>query len=140
MTTPIGSTGTSTYANVPSFEEKSNLGKDDFLQLLVAELSNQDPLEPMDDKDFIAQLAQFSSLEQLTDMNNQLQSMTQNNLLGSLSSLIGKEVEWTDEVTGDLGSGIVSAISMQKDGSYVILETGERIPVQQISQVSGSGL
>lgn len=52
------------------------LGRDDFLNLLVTQLQYQDPLNPMDSTDFTAQLAQFSSLEQLTNMNDQLQVLT----------------------------------------------------------------
>ena len=60
--------------------ESSKLGKDQFLQLLVAQLKNQDPLNPVDNQDFIAQLATFSSLEQLTAINtgvNQLVTIDQ---------------------------------------------------------------
>jgi len=78
----------------------SSLGKDDFLQLLVAQMQNQDPLEPMDNTDFIAQLAQFSSLEQMSniadgiDQSNEwdyLQMQSINNVMAA--GLIGKEVK-----------------------------------------------
>lgn len=54
---------------------KSDLGKEDFLMLLVTQLQHQDPLNPMDDKEFTAQLANFSSLEQLTSINTGIQSL-----------------------------------------------------------------
>jgi flagellar basal-body rod modification protein FlgD len=71
------------------------LGKDDFLKMLVAQLQNQDPLNPLDGADFTAQLAQFSSLEQLSNMNTQLEVLNfyQSSLNNAQSvNLIGKEV------------------------------------------------
>ncbi len=72
-----------------------SLGKDDFLKMLVAQLKNQDPLKPMDGTEFAAQLAQFSSLEQLTNMNTQLANLglyqtTMNNT--QAVNLLGKTV------------------------------------------------
>jgi flagellar basal-body rod modification protein FlgD len=77
----------------------STLGKDEFLKLLISELQNQNPLEPLKDADYVAQLAQFSSLEQLQSMNTTLSenvqysallSQTINNTMAT--SLIGKEI------------------------------------------------
>jgi flagellar basal-body rod modification protein FlgD len=71
------------------------LGKDDFMKMLVAQLQNQDPLKPLDGTDFAAQLAQFSSLEQLTNVNTELQNMGLNQMAMNYSqsvNLIGKNV------------------------------------------------
>ena len=71
------------------------LGKDDFMKLLLAQLKNQDPLKPIDGTDFAAQLAQFSSLEQLSNMNTELknQSLSQMTMNYAQSvNMIGKEV------------------------------------------------
>jgi len=77
-------------------DDDSALGKDDFLKLLIAQLSAQDPLDPMGAQDFSAQLAQFSGLEQMTNVNSnleilqKLQTASQNT---SSLNLIGKTVE-----------------------------------------------
>ena len=71
------------------------LGKDDFMKLLLAQLKNQDPLKPLDGTDFAAQLAQFSSLEQLSNMNTELKNLSVNQMTMNYAqsvNLIGKNV------------------------------------------------
>ncbi len=73
----------------------SELGKESFLQLLVTQLSNQDPLNPMDDKEFVSELSQFSSLEQLTNLNEGMDSLidaTERQDMISAVNFMGKEV------------------------------------------------
>ncbi len=93
-----------TIAATSSKANTQSLGKDDFLKLLVTQLQSQDPLNPMDDKEFIAQMAQFTSLEQMQNMNASIQ-MTQ------ATSYIGKQVTWDNE-QGVAQTGVVSAVRM----------------------------
>lgn len=68
-------TAAAASAATPSLTGKNSLGQDAFLQLLVTQLEHQDPTQPQDDSQFIAQLAQFTSVEQLTEINKTLQSI-----------------------------------------------------------------
>jgi flagellar basal-body rod modification protein FlgD len=70
-----------------------NLGKDDFLKILITQLSTQDPTDPMKDKDFIAQMAQFSSLEQMTNMATNFSKVTSVISSSQAVSTLGKGVE-----------------------------------------------
>ena len=95
MTTIENVSSYSDVANAPQSSGSSELGKDAFLNLLVAQLQNQDPLDPQKNEAFVAQLAQFSSVEQLTNANDALGSLylamsSMNN--ASMTQLLGKEV------------------------------------------------
>lgn len=122
---------------------QNTLGKDDFLKLLITQLQNQDPMQPMQDKEFISQMATFTSLEQMTNMNKLLENVLSNQLDNSLmsySEMIGKEVEWNkynDELEKDeLMVGQVKSV-LQKDGVIQLqLQTGELIMPSQITRVS----
>ena len=100
----------------------SEMGKDQFLQLLVTQLQNQDPLKPMEDKEFIAQMAQFSSLEQI-------QNLVKATELQQATTMIGQVVK--AEVTGDDGAelvyGRVISAKMDKSVTYLTLDNGREI-------------
>jgi len=93
----------------PGRQPQQSLGKDDFLKLLITQLSHQDPTAPMQDKEFIAQMAQFSSLEQMTSMAADFAKLTA--MLGGseASSALGRNVELLD---GDrVVQGAVKAVT-----------------------------
>ena len=71
----------------------NELGKDDFLKLLITQLQNQDPTDPMENQDFIAQMAQFSSLEQMTNMSTSFSKMASFITSQEATSTLGKTVE-----------------------------------------------
>lgn len=86
-----------------SKQKGSTLDKDSFLLLLVTQFKYQDPLNPMDDKEFIAQMAQFSSLEQLMNLNTSMEGLTDatnNQQMINATSYIGKRVSVTGNTVG----------------------------------------
>ena len=87
---------------------KQELGKDDFLQLLVAQLTHQDPTSPLEDTQFVAQMAQFTSLEQLTNMNRSFETL--NKLIGDSSAVnvVGKQVDF-EQNSGTVSGTITAA-------------------------------
>ncbi len=71
----------------------NELGKDDFLKLLITQMQNQDPTEPMENTEFIAQMAQFSSLEQMTNMASSFEKMSNYISASEGASMLGKTVQ-----------------------------------------------
>jgi flagellar basal-body rod modification protein FlgD len=97
MTVASTTSASQATSNLASTGATKSLGKDEFLKLLTAQLKAQDPMNPMDSTNFTAQLAQFSSLEQMTNMNASLTNMlaSQNSLQNTMAmSFIGKKVSF----------------------------------------------
>jgi len=120
------------------------LGRDAFLQLLVLEMQNQDPLEPVDNADMIAQLAQFSSLEQMETLNESMGTVADNidYLSGNVDQLnfitaqglLGKYVEGVDR-DGEALTGTVESVHLS--GSIVVLTVdGEIMPMTNVLSVA----
>jgi len=119
------------------------LGKDAFMQLLVSQLQNQDPINPQSNEDFIAQLAQFSSLEQMEQLNDSflgLAVLQQSNALMSQltegSALIGQSVTYADPVSGELTSGEVTSVRIE-DGIAVLNVEGRDVPLMSVVEITG---
>ncbi|EMP00605.1 putative flagellar hook capping protein [Leptospira santarosai str. HAI1380] len=109
-----------------------SLGKDDFLKLLITQLSSQDPTNPVKDQDFIAQMAQFSSLEQMSNISTGIQKMGNRQSF----SLVGKLVSGPDFVTGENVAGIAGALFFDGEGKTFVRVNGRSIDVEQISLIS----
>src|SRR5713101_1703177 len=86
--------------------------RDQFLQLLATQLQHQDPLNPISDQDFAAQLAQFSSLEQMQTLNSNFTQLLQLQQLSQGANLIGKQVVYQDPGQA-AGHGVVDSVSVQ---------------------------
>lgn len=115
--------------------EEIDLDRDAFLKILITQLRYQDPMNPMEDKEFIAQMAQFSSLEQMQQMNQSLNTFLEGNFIYQASALIGKEVA-VKAGEGEETLGVVKEISFTEEGPMVILEDGNEYPMQDIVGIS----
>ena len=113
--------------------------QDQFLTLLVTQLQHQDPLDPMDSTNFTSQLAQFSSLEQLTSINDGIGALTaaQNSLQNAyLTNLIGKKVGYEGKAEDGAAKtlyGTVTGVSYDSDGTYFVVDGKTKVALGDVS-------
>ena len=123
--TSIGSlagTQPATQSQTASSEKVASLGKDDFLKLLVAQLQHQDPMSPMDNNEYMGQLAQFSTLEQITNVGEEMKRMRATSQVDQAVAMIGKDVGYAVK-DGIPAHGVVDSVRIV-DGE-IILTVGE---------------
>jgi len=118
MIDPIGINNSSF---LPEALDEYGLGKDAFFKLLMTELTNQNPLSPMESKDFVSQLTQFSSLEQLNSLNNTLASLGEIYLLSQAAQFIGYRVEAESPLTGEVIEGVVKEVRWENKVPYLLI-------------------
>ncbi len=128
MSSSLGYVNTTPSSSTSSGAGAQSLDQADFLQLLVTQMSSQDPLNPQSDTDFAAQLAQFSSLQESQDMQSDLQNMQANGLIGATVTV--KPSNGVGSVTGVVSSVQVSA------GTPSIIINNTPYTLSQISAVT----
>ena len=111
MTIPIqnASAGASAAAPAPAKEATNGLGKDDFLKLLVGQLKNQDPMNPVGDQEFMSQMAAFSTLEQVTNLAASSERLNETVASNQSIALIGHQVTYT-KADGTTAEGEVEKV------------------------------
>ena len=128
----VDSTTSTTSTSPVSDAAKASLNYDSFLKLLMEQLKSQDPTNPVDQSQTLAQLAQFSTVEQTIKLNDKIETLLQQSGITQSVSLIGKTVT---SLTGD-DSGKVTAIETGDDGIIAILDNGARLSVSAGVRIS----
>jgi len=110
----------------------------DYMKLLVTQLQNQNPLEPMDNNQMASQLAQFSQLQQLESMNSNFANVLSSTERSYANSLIGKEISFASEnETGgrDITSGIIEEVINNVDGEIILVTANHTVAVEGVISV-----
>ncbi len=112
----------------------TGLGSNTFLQLLVAQLQNQDPLDPVSNKDFIAQLTSLNTVQSLDGLNTSFAEMLKLQQLTQGANLIGKTIEYTPTDGGATATGKVDSVTAQ-NGQFVLTVGSDQVTLDQIKSV-----
>ena len=116
------------------------LGSEDFLKLLIAQLVNQDPLEPSGNEEMLAQIASIREIELSTAMTSSLTSLTERQDFSSSSALIGQYVTGQVGQGGPQVGGLVVGVTFSGDGRAVLnLSDGSTLPLQQVTSIQDAG-
>jgi flagellar basal-body rod modification protein FlgD len=135
MSLDLSALGLRASAPSASATGRESLGQQDFLTLLVTQLRNQDPLNPLDNETFVAQLAQFSTVSGITEMNGSL---------ASIAARAGTEArasapQWVGRVVGMVEgqAARVSSVAFAADGSLLLnLDDGQSLPLADVTSVA----
>jgi flagellar basal-body rod modification protein FlgD len=126
--TSIKSLGSAAPSTQAASGKNADMGKDQFLKLFVAQLQHQDPMNPMQDSDFMGQMASFSTLEQITNLAS-ASSLSQS------VGLIGRTVTYTD-TSGAAHTGVVEKVSDTKDGPFLTVAGTPGVNPSTITQIA----
>jgi flagellar basal-body rod modification protein FlgD len=132
--TPSQSTLDELNAQTQAQGGSSTLGVNDFLQLLTVQLQNQDPLKPMDDTQFISQMASFTTLQQTQTLTSDFQAFSAPSQLASANSFIGNKVTVLDPTLGSV-TGQVTGVSVS-NGTPELVVNGTSYALSAVQSVS----
>ncbi len=141
MTVPATSTpATSVPATMPSSTQPVNpggeLGKNDFLKLMVAQLQAQNPLEPSNGTEYISELAQFSQLEQTSNIAQSSSESASSQQIAQALGLIGHTVSYIDHTTGATVEGPVQSVEITSSGASLTIGATGGIEPGAVTEVS----
>jgi len=129
-------------SDIPARIPKTELGKDDFMKLLITQMQNQDPLEPMDNNAYIAQMAQLSSLEQMSNLTQSFQTSQALSLVGKTVTALttGQEVGSTVQITGKVSKVTINGktVLLVVDGKEISLSDVTEVSDGTVSEVANS--
>lgn len=132
QTTTAASAVSTASGNQPA--SKTQVDYQSFLKLLVAQMKNQDPTQPMDSTQYVAQLATFSQVEQSVQMNSKLDQMLQSSALAQADAIIGRTIKSADGTV----SGKVAEVRLTSSGITAVLQNGSTVPVGPGISILGS--
>ena len=140
MSSPITSISNTTAANAQTTADaissatSQTLSEQDFLNLLVTQMTSQDPLNPMTNQDMLSQMVQFSTLQGNTTMQSTLAGMQSGQSFSEANSMVGQQVNLQTDANGDTAQGVVSGVDLST-GTPQIIVNGQSYNLDQVLSV-----
>ena len=133
-----GTVGATSTTAASSAQRSMPINQNQFLQMLMAELKNQNPMNPnsSDPMQFVTELAQFTSVEQQTYTAESTQTMASGQNNATAIALIGHTVDYTDPTTNAPATGVVKSVDFTSSGPTLTIDGTSGIPAAAVSQVS----
>jgi flagellar basal-body rod modification protein FlgD len=142
MSTPVGATGasgtsgtTGSSSSTSGLKKNFDLKAEDFIKMMVTQLQNQDPMQPADNNQLLAQMSQIGQLQSATSLQSSLQGLVQQNQIGAAAGLIGKTVQGLDD-NDDPVTGTVTSVSVGKDSVDLELDSGTKLSLGKVTSIS----
>ena len=131
----IASTAATTASKSSAVSSYTSLSRQDFMNIMISEMSHQDPMNPVENQDFLNQLAQLESLQAMAELTQGIEALLRLQHIGSASALIGRQVAGSDS-SGNPVSGTVEKVVM-RSGQAAIVVDGTELPLERITEVQG---
>lgn len=134
-TTSVQPTGQVSTDQLQSQTGMASLNANDFINLMVTELQNQDPTQPESNDELLSQMSQIGQLESSNSLQTTLTGLAQQNQIGAASSLIGKSVQGLDANSNQV-AGVVSSVSVTTNGVTLDLDNGSSLDLGSVTNIA----
>src|SRR5580698_6222636 len=135
LTDTIPPSATNSNTGASAGDPLASLNGGDFVQFLITELQNQDPLNPTSSNQMLSQLSEIGQLESSTDLQSSLTGMVQQNSVPSAANMIGKEVQGTDQFNNQQ-TGTVTAVQVTTNGVNLSLSNGSTVSLANVTNIT----
>ncbi len=127
--------GTTSQTELTTQEEQQDVSMDAFFKLLMAQITHQDPSNPMEDQAFIAQMAQFQALDESREFNKNLEKLLTSDRIGQSAALIGRDITALGE-SGTEVSGTVERVRISESEPVIVLTDNQEVKIEDLVEIA----
>jgi flagellar basal-body rod modification protein FlgD len=135
LTDQVPASATNSNTGQSAGDPLASLNGGDFVQFLITELQNQDPLNPTSSDQMLSQLSEIGQLESSTDLQTSLTGMVQQNSVSSASNMIGKQIQGTDQFNNQQ-TGLVTGVQVTTSGVNLALDNGSTVSLGNVTSIT----